>query len=1286
MSVMAQVPTANDTVRMTGFAAFSPQYVYGTYNQGGVNYRVPYIHINSNWDLFTTSKYVRAFYTPQTTTIAGFPLSGNITLANHTPGLGLIGSVYNGSLAQVIIADTAYLHNLTQPQISTLASRIVANTSAIALKQPRIILANPGAPSTTIATGDTVNMALWKLQTQLNGIPATYVPYTGATSDLNLGTHNILLGPILTLGSGGSNINGTTSLVYTAANGNHDFINGSDASVLLQLGDGTHSPLSFTPHLQVTKTASLPNDVVNLSTLTNTIAAIPVPTASLGVIKTGNIFTLDTAFSHNIVNPQINTLASRIAGNTTAILTKQDTSLINIAALQAYTGVMKSIFVRDVNRGGIFNYSATGVADNGVTFAVGSGYYVRKVEKNNYAYIGWWGTNMAAIQSAVAYAGASGTVELSPGQIYPQTDEIIPLENQTFIGNFATLQRQVEVSTTLTVTANATDVTLTVASVPATWVVGNYIQIYQTISSTGASYRIKITGISGNTITLANAPGNAYLNGSTTYASGSFVRKVYHQFTSIVNTAYTNNGWTLPGDFEVRNLIFDGQSSLTSQNLFWGVNAAIYSMSYNQHQRIIGCRFINIPNDCLNGQGWYVTKCYYNNMNNSFIHFSGDYSVAPKQIDSHIFDNSGVNSNQVLSTTGSQHSEGVITLSFSSGYATIHDNMFNGGLNNILGTTSQGATSMSGGTRYLMFHHNRCYNFAGIIGISYSATFTSKPGNIIIDGNTLSNCGNTSPFPATGSSNWAYIDKIQWSNNILADATVVSPIPVEVQNTSDFIVNTFGTTNIEANASLFIGGSAVAGTTALSTVPSGGASANFIPLMGSSAISGQSGLGVYVADGTNQTRASLMVNNTDRVWGLTSNYSTSASPFVINAGGNEWMRLSSSGLTIANIAADASTATNFLTTVSGLVQSRTPAQVLADILAAPLANPNFTGTLNAPIGIFSISAKVGVGSAATIPSGDGSTTFTPQLAISATTASTQGWGLSYYDANNHRWGAFNNATSIGFGQQYSTSSKPWQFYDATTLRLQLSNGLLRLPVYTTGLAHFDASGNITSSTVTTSDIAANAVTYAKIQAVTTNKLLGSGSGTSAAEITLGTNLSFTGTTLNSSNSILSLFTNYLTTTVANTITETTVLPSGVGSLTIPIGIIGKQFRAVMGGVYSTTPVTAGNLTVNIYYGGTIIATGTITGFAAGSTNFAINSILKISTITVGASGSVQVDGFLNYSVGNNLARLTIDLNNTGNAVTVNNSVAQNYDMKVIWSAASPSDIIKTTQFSLESLN
>lgn len=60
-----------------------------------------------------------------------------------------------------------------------------------------------------------------------------------------------------------------------------------------------------------------------------------------------------------------------------------------------------------------------------------------------------------------------------------------------------------------------------------------------------------------------------------------------------------------------------------------------------------------------------------------------------------------------------------------------------------------------------------------------------------------------------------------------------------------------------------------------------------------------------------------------------------------------------------------------------------------------------------------------------------------------------------------------------------------------------------------------AVATIQANAVTTTKINNNAVTYAKMQAMTANKLLGSGaSGTAVAEITLGTGLSFSGTTLN----------------------------------------------------------------------------------------------------------------------------------------------------------------------------
>ena len=79
------------------------------------------------------------------------------------------------------------------------------------------------------------------------------------------------------------------------------------------------------------------------------------------------------------------------------------------------------------------------------------------------------------------------------------------------------------------------------------------------------------------------------------------------------------------------------------------------------------------------------------------------------------------------------------------------------------------------------------------------------------------------------------------------------------------------------------------------TVPDG-AGASFSPQIFNNQTSGVAGLGVGVSDGTNNRRAALFVDQTNSIWGLSSNYSSVDPSFVIRSGGSERLRITSAGL------------------------------------------------------------------------------------------------------------------------------------------------------------------------------------------------------------------------------------------------------------------------------------------------------------------------------------------------------------------------------------------------------
>ena len=136
----------------------------------------------------------------------------------------------------------------------------------------------------------------------------------------------------------------------------------------------------------------------------------------------------------------------------------------------------------------------------------------------------------------------------------------------------------------------------------------------------------------------------------------------------------------------------------------------------------------------------------------------------------------------------------------------------------------------------------------------------------------------------------------------------------------------------------------------------------------------------------------------------------------------------------------------------------------------------------------------------------------------------------------------------------------------------------------------DVTGSGAGSVATT--IADDAVTYAKIQNVATARLLGratSGSG-NTEEITLGTNLSFTGTTLNAAGSAAGLTWSAQATGITMAATNGYIV-TGAVTMTLPASLtVGNEILVHASGV--TVQVAVNGHTIE-GAGGTVTGTDTL---------------------------------------------------------------------------------------------
>lgn len=165
-----------------------------------------------------------------------------------------------------------------------------------------------------------------------------------------------------------------------------------------------------------------------------------------------------------------------------------------------------------------------------------------------------------------------------------------------------------------------------------------------------------------------------------------------------------------------------------------------------------------------------------------------------------------------------------------------------------------------------------------------------------------------------------------------------------------------------------------------------------------------------------------------------------------------------------------------------------------------------------------------------------------------------------------------------------------------------------------------------------------------------------------------------------------LFTQTADKTVTNTAAETSIIGTGVGTITLPANffLAGKTIRISGGGIYSAA-IVPGNLTIKVKYGTIVLASVVITNLAGSGSNLAFQYSTTISCRTTGATGTVITDGNASYETAV-LARGFAALNNGAATATIDTTASNALDVTATWATMSASNILKTVDVRVEVLN
>jgi hypothetical protein len=342
-----------------------------------------------------------------------------------------------------------------------------------------------------------------------------------------------------------------------------------------------------------------------------------------------------------------------------------------------------------------------------------------------------------AIRTAIAAAGANGTLLFPSGKTYRRTGSLEPLTGQTWIGYGAALKRCDVISTT-TVTAITTGSNQTIVVADASNLrVGMDVTVFS-----GASYdphQHRITAINGTSVDLNTWFTVAFPSGGTVVTS----------FSQIYASGVT--------DVNVIGFEFDGNQAQNSTLQKWDLNVEIY-LGGCDRGRVWGCYVHDAQSEGIEGGGvdFQVAGCHVINTQGNGIHLSG--STAGKVVTNYV-------KNCNLAGTSPGHADGCIIASSTVSDTLISQNYVENGICGIGSFDSDDNSS-------LICTDN---TIRSCTGTAFEGTLpaVTKVGKIIFSGNQIYNsikvtlsCTNTSLLATQG------VYKTLIANNYLEDTTI----------------------------------------------------------------------------------------------------------------------------------------------------------------------------------------------------------------------------------------------------------------------------------------------------------------------------------------------------------------------------------------------------------------------------------------------------------------------------------------------------------------------------------